>query len=277
MGLPRRYVLAAAVVALGCVVASCAPAPAEGRDRSTVNIPIAQENAEAVARFIAKGRSALLSAASDPSFSNYLRSPDDRITKVTGDQATHVAAALRYMDSFLATSGEVCFIDRGGSENVRLVDGVRQPIETLSADESANAFFAPTFAMKTGEVYVAQPYFSPDTENDVISMSTPLGDNSASPEAIVHVEISLSPVKNLLQAPDASIEVELVEASTGESILSTKRNLPAVMSGTGPYSALSGRAGSGKMTVAGRTVSYAEVDRASSGANHWFVVVRTVS
>jgi hypothetical protein len=275
MGLPRRHSLTAAVVAFGCLLSGCARTAAVARDRSAVYTPIAQENAEAVARFITKGRSALLSAVTDASFSEFLRSPDDRTTKVAGDAATRVAASLRYMDSFLANSGEVCFIDRSGPENVRLLSGVRQPIAKLSPDESETTFFAPTFAIRTGEVYVARPYFSPDTETDVVSLSTPIGDNATSPDAMVHVEIGLAPLKNLLQAPDADIEVQLVEASTGESILSTKRNLPAVMTGSGPYVALANRTGSGKLTIAGRTVSYAEVDPATSGANHWFVVVRT--
>jgi hypothetical protein len=176
------------------------------------------------------------------------------------------------MDSFLNASGEVCFIDRGGAENVRLVHGVRQTVEQLSNDESANPFFAPTLDRRAGEVYIAAPYTSPDTHEGVISLSTPIVDGGTA-QAILHVEVALGPFKALLQTPDATIEVQLVEAKTGESILSTMHAPMMAPSGAGPYSALKSRTGTGSLVVGGRTLSYIEVDAEATGANHWFVVV----
>jgi hypothetical protein len=271
MGLSRRFAPLAAVAAAGCLLSSCGGSAA-ARDRTALHTSLARENADAVARSLGKARSALLSAAADPSFSAFVKSPDDRTTKVAGDPATKVAAAMLYMDSFFNSSGEVCFIDSGGGENARLVHGVRQSIEQLSEDESKNPFFAPTLAQKAGEVYIAAPYTSPDTHEGVLSVSTPIFDGSAA-KAMLHVEVALAPFKTLLQTPDTTIEVQLVEATTGESILSTMHAPMMAPSGIGPYTALKSRAGAGTLVVGGRTLSYVEVDTKATGANHWFVVV----
>jgi hypothetical protein len=53
----------------------------------------------------------------------------------------------------LADAGEACFIDAGGAENARAVRGERATFADLSPDESTNPFFAPSFALKSGEVH----------------------------------------------------------------------------------------------------------------------------
>jgi hypothetical protein len=92
-----------------------------------------------------------------------------------------VNQALAYLEElFPGSIGEACFIDRAGAENARVVRGARALPKDLMPEESMNPFFAPTFALRPGQVYQARPYESPDTGEWVISNSTllPTGDGS---------------------------------------------------------------------------------------------------
>ena len=77
--------------------------------------------------------------------------------------------ALVYLESLFPTQiGELCFIDRSGSENARVVHGQRAPVSDLSPDEASNPFFGSTFALRPGQVFQSRPYVSPDTHDWVI-------------------------------------------------------------------------------------------------------------
>src|SRR3954462_15610233 len=99
---------------------------------------------------------------------------------------------LAYLETlYPGSSGEACCIDRSGAEVARTVRGVPAPVSDLSLDESKNPFFSPSFGQPIGAVYQARPYVSPDTDEWVISNSTPLGPPDRSKPAILHFEVTV--------------------------------------------------------------------------------------
>ena len=74
--------------------------------------------------------------------------------------------ALGYLEELFPDSiGEACFIDRNGPEIARMVRGVRATRADLSPDESGAPFFAPTFALRPGQVYQAGRTSRPTPRN----------------------------------------------------------------------------------------------------------------
>ena len=128
--------------------------------------------------YFSRARSIDLLTASNPAFGHFYELPGDRAakTRAGGQVLDEVNQALgRLEELFPSSIGEACFIDRTGPENARMVRGVRATPKDLSPDESGAPFFAPTFALRHGQVAQARPYVSPDTKEWVISNSTPLG------------------------------------------------------------------------------------------------------
>ncbi len=183
----------------------------------------AREHADAIGEYFERARMISLVTAQNPGFANFYPVVGDRLGKVARDGAAIVdaAAALRYVgDLYPTTIEEVCFIDRGGGENARLVRGEAASIETLATDESTNEFFAPTLQLGPGNVYQSRPYRSPDTGEWVISNSTVIEDTDGSRPALVHFEVVFDSFRGM---PDADIdEIDLayliVDASSGAVI-----------------------------------------------------------
>ena len=127
----------------------------------------AGDEAVQVEEYFERARSIILLTAHNPAFRAFYTDPGERLAKVQARTRSlrESEAGLAYIEQLYATSiSEVCFIDRGGPENARFVDGVRAPFGELSVDESKNPFFAPTFALRPGQVYQAKAYISPDTK-----------------------------------------------------------------------------------------------------------------
>src|SRR3712207_3255229 len=121
--------------------------------------------AQVLEDYFARARSIDLLTANNPAFLDFYRLPGSRRAKIGAggpvlDQANE---ALGYLEELFPDSiGEACFIDRAGPEIARMVRGQRATLQDLSPDESGAAFFAPTFALRHGQVYQARPYLVPE-------------------------------------------------------------------------------------------------------------------
>src|SRR4051794_25886717 len=142
-----------------------------------------------LAEYFSRARSIDLITARNPAFRDFYAAPGDRVAKLQsrGHALRGAEEALVYLERlYPGRIGEACFIDLGGAENARAVRGFRAGLAMLSTSERRNPFFAPTFRLHAGEVYQARPYVSPDTQEWVISNSTPLPGTGYPAKAIVH-------------------------------------------------------------------------------------------
>jgi diguanylate cyclase (GGDEF)-like protein len=168
-------------------------------------------------------------------------------------------------------------IDRSGAEIARVVRGEQATAADLSADESGNPFFRPTFALRHGEVHQARPYVSPDTKEWVISNSTLMPTADGSKPAIVHFEITIESFRQNA-AVDSQFDVAIVDARTGAVVIDSR--LPQ------RRGALLGRPddlrfrplvaedrSSGRLGLGDRPAAYQRAKPVSGNANQWFVVV----
>ena len=183
----------------------------------------AQEQASVLADYFQRARALTLLAAHNPAFAAFYAAPGTRLDKIKagGRRMDQIAEGLGYLEKlFPGSIGEACFIDRSGAEVARMVRGRRAPMDDLSTDESANPFFAPTFALPVGSVYQAQPYVSPDTKEWVISNSTPLDTPDHSEPAILHFEVTVESFRAAARA--GQFDVDVVDARTGQVIFDSR-------------------------------------------------------
>jgi hypothetical protein len=165
--------------------------------------------------------------AHNAAFRGFYLEPGSRVSKLRRGSPYIAGAndALVYLESlFPKQIGELCFIDRSGSENARVVHGKRAPISDLSPDEADNPFFGPTFALRPGRVFQSQPYVSPDTHDWVVGNATPipLGPKRRS-VAIVHYELSVESFREQLRPSDGDSGLHLVDARTGRVVIDGSR------------------------------------------------------
>src|SRR4051794_27011052 len=205
-----------------------------------------------------------LITAQNPAFRALYGLPGDRPREVRthGPVIRQAEDALAYLEHLYPTSvGEVCFIDRGGSENARFVRGVRAPYARLSHYESLNLFFAPTFALRPGQVYQSQPYISPDTHSWVISNATPVPGTGYPAAAIVHFEITVESFAREAAANAGGSDITIVDASSGRVVIDSRHPQPTGASlGLPQYhrfaGIVSGSARSGIMTIHGHRSAF---------------------
>src|SRR4051794_9843108 len=126
----------------------------------------------ALENYFTRSRSVVLLTANSPAFADVLAAPGTRIRKVrrNGRPLRDVVRHLGCLEQLYPSSiGEACFIDADGAELARVVRGrVARPQE-LSTSESQTPFFAPTFALRSGQTHQTLPYVSPDTKQWVIA------------------------------------------------------------------------------------------------------------
>jgi diguanylate cyclase (GGDEF)-like protein len=278
----------ALVVALALLSIAIGGAAANhARHRDSLDRALASEarkQSEALDHYFARARSLTQVTASNPAFRDFYSEPGARRAKVLGSGRSirEVRTALAYLEKlFPGSVGEACFIDRGGAENARAVRGRVALAADLSPDESQNPFFAPTFALKPGQVYQARPYISPDTHDWVVSNSTPLRTASGSKPGIVHFEISLESFRRQAAATGGRFDVVVVEARSGKVILDSRHPQPAGKQAPlgRPFDdrferlvSTGGRAfGQGTMTVGGSPTAFRRVTRGPHNANEWVV------
>ena len=241
----------------------------------------AGDEAVQVEEYFARARSIILLTAHNPAFRAFYDDPGERRSKVHA-RTQHIRESeggLAYIEQLYATSiSEVCFIDRGGAENARFVDGTRAPFGQLSEDESKNPFFAPTFALRPGEVYQAKAYVSPDTKTWVISNSTPLPGTGRPARAIIHFEVSIASFQQEASAIARGVDVAIIESETGKVLVDSRKpqqfGAPLGQPKDQRFTRVAGLgAPAGATTIAGHRAAFRRLTRAPHNANDWTVVV----
>jgi diguanylate cyclase (GGDEF)-like protein len=230
--------------------------------------------------YFERARSVNLLTAHNPGFHDFYAAPGRRLDKVKahGPAIRSAEAALAYLERLYPNSiGEACFIDRDGAENARYVRGVRAKLKDLSPDESGNPFFQPTFALRTGQVYQAQPYVSPDTHEWVISNSTPVPGTGYPASAIVHFEITLESFRREAASIGGDSDVAIVDARTGKVVVDSRSpqrlGAPLGRPADRRFVKLAAASGSsGTATIGGHRAAFQRLRATSQNANDWFVV-----
>ena len=228
---------------------------------------------------MARARTITLIMAHNEAFRGFYLQPGSRASKLRSRYAAGANDALVYLESlFPRQIGELCFIDRSGSENARVVHGKRAPVSDLSPDEADNPFFRPTFALRPGQVFQSQPYVSPDTHDWVIGNATPipLGAQRGS-AAIVHYELSVESFRRELQADDDDYTLSLVDARTGRVVIDGSRPqhnaAPLGVPDDRRFAGLAERHGArGVTTIGGHVAAYRHLPAAPGNANDWVLV-----
>jgi diguanylate cyclase (GGDEF)-like protein len=230
---------------------------------------------------LARARTITLVMAHNAAFRGFYLEPGSRASKLRAGSTFIDAAndALVYLESLFPTQiGELCFIDRSGSENARVVHGKRAPVSDLSPDEASNPFFGPTFALRPGHVFQSQPYVSPDTHDWVIGNATPipLGPHRHS-VAIVHYELSVESFRRQLRADDDEYGLHLVDARTGRVVIDGARpqklGAPLGIPGDRRFAAPARRSGAeGVTTIDGHRAAYRRLGGGLGDANDWLLV-----
>lgn len=84
---------------------------------------------------------------------------------------------------------ETCLIDRTGQEHIRLVRGLETPVAELSPSEKETPFFERSIRLSPGEVYLSDPYVSPDANEWVFAYTSPIVLDDGSIPGFYHMEI----------------------------------------------------------------------------------------
>jgi diguanylate cyclase (GGDEF)-like protein len=243
----------------------------------------ADEHAGKLDAYFLRARSVILLTANQPAFRHIDEAAGTRDQKVRagGRDLADATAALRELERLYPSSiGEACFIDASGSEAARVVRGrVARPAE-LSTQEAKAPFFAPTLALRQGQVHQARPYVSPDTREWVVANATPTPSRDGVTRSMVHFEVTIESFRRAAEAEGQDIELRVVEASTGRVVFEGGRQqrVGAALGVPGdrrfvPLARSAGRAGI--VDVDGRPSAYHRVRRGTGNANDWLLVATT--
>ena len=198
---------------------------ADARNRSA---SLAEEKADAGAQTLSgmlhDFRYQLLLAANDSALQQWYETPNARDAL----RPTVEDSMILLHDLQPDLIDEACFIDAGGPEMARMVQGAAAPVGDLSPDESGASFFNPTFQKESGSVYQGTPYVSPDSGRWVIPTATPISVHGHA-VALLHFEVSLEGIRAQLGSTlgsDTSFRV--VDTSTNTVVLDGADPAPIV-------------------------------------------------
>jgi diguanylate cyclase (GGDEF)-like protein len=229
--------------------------------------------ASAFSSYFERARSLDLLLAQNPAFRPSGGRP------VTNAEAN---AALAYLQRlYPGAIGEACLIDSQGRELARVTRGTPAPVEQLSSAEARNPFFAPTLALRPGQVYQARPYVSQDTGDWVISNSTWVRQADGTP-LIVHFEVALESFRQYLATSSAGRHVAVVDRATELTVLRDHIPLPDRAGGEFAHfsAAAALRAGQTRPAtthVTGQRLATGDVVGEPGNANDWVIVEWTTS
>jgi diguanylate cyclase (GGDEF)-like protein len=235
----------------------------------------AAEEAAAVEAYFERARAIVLLMSRNPAVVQTLSDADAGRDARSG---AGVNAALAYLqDLYPESIGETCIIRRSGEELARIVHGGPASPTDLSPDESANPFFAPTFAHGLGVVRQQSPYVSPDTGEWVVSNSTVVATPDLTALGIVHFEVTVESFRESLAATRGGTNGMLVDGRSGRIVVDGRRpqrdDAPLGWARSGLSAAVvRDGASTGQLDSRGTRVAYARVRRAPGNANDWFVV-----
>ena len=235
---------------------------------------------EILDNYFARARSIDLLVARNPAFRHFYQLPGSRDARLRagGPVLNEVNAALEDVDDLFRESiSEACLIDRSGAEIARTVRMERAAVGDLSLNERGNPFFAPTFALRPGQVYQSRPYVSQDTGEWVIGNATPIPTAAALSgvnQAIVHFEVSLDSFRRATSS-NSLFDVTVVDATSGAVIIDSRRpqvtGAPLGRPQDTRFRRLSVIGARGTVTVDGRPAAFAHVARTAGNANDWVV------
>ena len=197
-----------------------------------ITLSPAQADVDALRAFVAmkggvvdllhsKAERALVTAAQDQTFRRYFEAGTDAERASLRERIDHISLAVQ---SKFAVE-EMCLIDETGTEISRVVKN--EIAYDLSTEEASANFFAPTFAEKPREVYLAPIYVSPDVHRWVAAYATPV-DVHGEKKAILHYEHGLDFYESLLLVgvdPDGA-RVFLTATTDGWVIFDSRRKIP---------------------------------------------------
>jgi len=279
----RRLSFAAVLLAVLLVPASFALASiARDNARRALDRALASEatqQRESLDAYFERARAVILLTGNMPAFRQFYETAGSRRTKIAADarEISNVKEALVYLERLYPGSiGEACFIDRSGPENARAVRGRLAPIAELSADESAQPFFAPAFELSEGQVHQARPYVSPDTGEWVIANATPIP-GARRARAIVHFEVTIESFRRDAASRSSRFPIKVIDARTGAVVIDSRtpqrRGARLGAPGDRRFTALRRSAAkAGVIEAGGRRVAYERVRGGTGNANDWLVV-----
>src|SRR4051812_35160394 len=256
------------------------------RDASALDRALLAESDEhggAIESYFARSRSIVLLTANSPAFANVLGEPGTRVQKVRRQTRSlrEVTHHLRYLEQLYPTSiGEACFIDARGEEFARAVRGDIAKPGDLSTTEEETAFFAPTFALGSGQVHQTAPYVSPDTKEWVVANATLIPQRDGRKRAFVHFEVTVESFRRAMgfsKSATNDLEVRVVDARTGRVVMDsdTPQRVGAALGAPREtrFAQLARTAGrQGLSKVDGRRVAYRRVGARTGDVNDWIVV-----
>jgi diguanylate cyclase (GGDEF)-like protein len=285
----RVFSFAALIVGV-LLIPSALGAAKIDRDRNVSELKRAlvaetDEHGGALASYFARARSIVLLTANSPAFGNVLAEPGTRVQKVRRQSRSirEVTHQLDYLERLYPTSiGEACFIDANGEEFARAVRSEIAKPKDLSTVEEQAGFFAPTFALKFGQVHQTRPYVSPDTKEWVVANATLIPQADGRKRAFVHFEVTMESFRREMGASKASTdsnayELRVVDGRTGKVVIdSTHPQRVGAALGVpsdARFASLARAARPAGVTeVAGRRAAYRRIASAAGNANNWVIV-----
>src|SRR4051812_38515356 len=278
-------VLVVLVVALPLVIASILVG--RGQKETSEDRALgfaASQQRQNVANYFSTSASLTRILAKNPSFASFYEIPGRRLAKLRGTSnvVRQTNEALAYLETLYPGSiGEACFIDAGGAENARAVKGRVESVAKLSQDETKASFFAPTFALRPGQVYQSRPYVSPDTNEWVVANSAPVELPGRATPAIVHFEVTLESLRLAAMALNPRFDTLIVDARTGRAVVDTRQSYNGVRSSLPDGLRLrvlpevASQRPSGLLSLNGHRVAYQRLQRSGNNANQWIILARS--
>ncbi len=278
------------MVGLGLLVATVLGGVLIGRDRArrdlddslSVEVEI---RVTALSDFVRRSQDVTLLLGQNSAFGDFYDLPAAREVTIAEDATTmeDVHSALRFVETLYdGQLAEVCFIDRSGAENARIVHGVAASPALLSTDERRNGFFAPSLALPVGETYLSSPYQSPDTGDWVLSQSTPIADATGEVRGLVHFELTIESLRTQVTGHPGHSEVIVVNADSGrvvmDSALPQAAGAPLGRQADHRFDALvaAGRA-QGVMSLGRERIAFRRLSTGPNEGNAWYIVVGETS
>jgi HAMP domain-containing protein len=136
----------------------------------------------------------LLLTSHNPAFVRYFNEPEKK-----QEWLNEIQKALGEIQGLFQDSlREACLIRKDGKELSKVVYAQILPTPDLDPDESDQTFFKAGLAINRGEVYQGEPYLSEDAREWVIPFATPIVLPDGKKVALLHLELSLSYLKDVL-------------------------------------------------------------------------------
>jgi diguanylate cyclase (GGDEF)-like protein len=284
----RSVSFAALIVGLMLIPTSLGLAKLEhDREISALKRTLIAETGEhggALESYFSRARSIVLLTANSPAFARVLAEPGTRAEKLRRqDQSLRdVTRHLRYLEHLYPTSiGEACFINARGEELARVVRGQVARTADLSTREESTVFFAPTFALRFGQVHQTQPYVSPDTKEWVVANATPIPQPDGRKRAIVHFEVTMESFRRAM-GKTVGAHLRVIDGRTGRVVIDGLRpqRVGAALGVPGDRRfagiATSDRS-AGIMEAGGRLTAYRRIGAKAGNVNDWIVTASALT